>query len=188
MDNQYIINPLSLHAILIFSFFLITFRFGKTSFRFVSFDFVSFRLDRFRFVSFDFVSFRSVSFRFVRFRFVSFLFRFALYRYPFLIGLNRIFSTLPQSEYTSSEVYSGLCLFLSIVYSVFQRCPTRDQRRDFISSRPIKFSCNNVAPVTNLCLGRATTRFHSSQWSKKKLQLKHKSSLFTLQTFHYNCY
>ena len=33
------------------------------------------------------------------------------------------------------EVYSGLCLFLSIVYSMFQRCP---DRRDFISSRPIK--------------------------------------------------
>jgi hypothetical protein len=33
----------------------------------------------------------------------------------FLIGLNSIFSTLPQSEYTSREVYSGLCLFLSIV-------------------------------------------------------------------------
>ena len=94
----------------------------------------------FRYISLwkKFVSFRSVSFRFVRFCFVSFLFRFALYRYPFLIGLNRIFSTLPQSEYTSREVYSGLCLFLSIVYSVFQRCPTRDQRRDFISSRPIK--------------------------------------------------
>jgi hypothetical protein len=30
-------------------------------------------------------------------------------------------------------------------------------------------SCNNVAPVTNLCLGRATTRSHSSQWSKKKV-------------------
>ena len=29
-------------------------------------------------------------------------------------------------------------------------------------------SCNNVAPVTNLCLGRVTTRSHSSQWSKKK--------------------
>jgi hypothetical protein len=28
---------------------------------------------------------------------------------------------------TSREVYSGLCLFLSIVYSVFQRCPTRDE-------------------------------------------------------------
>ena len=31
-----------------------------------------------------------------------------------------------------------------------------------------KTSCNKVAPVTNLCLGRATTRSHSSQWSKKK--------------------
>ena len=28
---------------------------------------------------------------------------------------------------------------------------------------PPKTSCNNVAPVTNLCLGRATTRSHSSQ-------------------------
>jgi hypothetical protein len=34
---------------------------------------------------------------------------------------------LACSEYTSREVYSGLCLFLSIVYSVFQRCPTRDE-------------------------------------------------------------
>jgi hypothetical protein len=49
-------------------------------------------------------------------------------------------------------------------------------------------SCNNVAPVTNLCLGRATTRSHSSQWRKQKLQLKHKNSLFTLQSFHYNYY
>jgi hypothetical protein len=28
---------------------------------------------------------------------------------------------------------------------------------------------NDVAPVTNLCLGRATMRSHSSQWSKKKV-------------------
>jgi hypothetical protein len=33
---------------------------------------------------------------------------------------------------------------------------------------PPLYSCNNVAPVTNLCLGRPTTRSHSSQWSKKK--------------------
>ena len=33
-----------------------------------------------------------------------------------LIGLNSIFSTLSQSEYTLCEVYS-----------VFQRCPTRDE-------------------------------------------------------------
>ena len=45
----------------------------------------------------------------------------------FLLGLNSIFSTLSQSEFTSREVYSGLCLYLSIVYSVFQRCPTRDE-------------------------------------------------------------
>ena len=35
-----------------------------------------------------------------------------------------------------------------------------------------KPSCNNVAPVTNLCLGRATTRSHSSQWSKKKVAVE----------------
>ena len=33
-------------------------------------------------------------------------------------------------------------------------------------------SCNNVAPVTNLCLGRATTWSHSSQWSKKKVAVE----------------
>ena len=34
-------------------------------------------------------------------------------------------------------------------------------------------SCNNVAPVTNLCLGRATTRSgQSSQWSKKKVAVE----------------
>ena len=33
-------------------------------------------------------------------------------------------------------------------------------------------SCNNVAPVTNLCLGRATTLSHSSQWSKKKVAVE----------------
>ena len=44
-----------------------------------------------------------------------------------LIGLNSIFSTLPQSEYTSRGVYSVLCLFWSIVHSVFQRCPSRDE-------------------------------------------------------------
>ena len=69
MDNQYIINPLSLHAILNFSFFFVTFRF--VSFRFVWFRFVFFSV-AFRFVSFRSVSFRSVSFRFVWFRFVSF--------------------------------------------------------------------------------------------------------------------
>ena len=33
-------------------------------------------------------------------------------------------------------------------------------------------SCNNVAPVTNLCLGRATTWSHSSQWSKTKVPVE----------------
>jgi hypothetical protein len=34
------------------------------------------------------------------------------------------------------------------------------------------YSCNNVAPVTNLCLSRATTRSHSSQWSNKKVAVE----------------
>jgi hypothetical protein len=36
----------------------------------------------------------------------------------------------------------------------------------------IGVNCNNVAPVTNLCLWRATTRSHSSQWSKKKVAVE----------------
>ena len=78
MDNQYIINPLNLHAILNFSFF-----FRYISFRFVSIGFVSFCLISFRFFSIQFVSIGFVSFRSVSYRFVSFLFRFALYSYPF---------------------------------------------------------------------------------------------------------
>jgi hypothetical protein len=35
-----------------------------------------------------------------------------------------------------------------------------------------RLSRNNVAPVTNLCLGRATTRSHSSQWSKQKVAVE----------------
>ena len=33
-------------------------------------------------------------------------------------------------------------------------------------------SCNKLAPVTNLCLGRATMRSHSSQWNKKKVAVE----------------
>ena len=40
-------------------------------------------------------------------------------------------------------------------------------------------SCNNVAPVTNLCLGRATTRSHSSQLMEQK-----KSCCWNIKT-HY---
>ena len=39
-------------------------------------------------------------------------------------------------------------------------------------SHTLYSSCNNVAPVTNLCLGRATTRSHSSQWSKTKVPVE----------------
>jgi hypothetical protein len=37
---------------------------------------------------------------------------------------------------------------------------------------PVIPCCNNVAPVTNLRLGRATTQSHSSQWSKKKFAVE----------------
>ena len=73
--------------------------------------------------------------------------------------------------------------------SIGSSCTTCGTRHvTLVTNHWFIFSCNNVAPVTNLCLGRATTRSHSSQWSKKKLQLKHKNSLFTLQIFHYNYY
>jgi hypothetical protein len=35
-----------------------------------------------------------------------------------LIGLNSIFSTLPRSEYTSREVYSGLSIFVYCLFGV----------------------------------------------------------------------
>jgi hypothetical protein len=59
LDNQYIINPLSLHAILNFSFFFT----------------LHFVLEKFHFVSFRFVWFRFVSIGFVSFRFGFFSFR-----------------------------------------------------------------------------------------------------------------
>ena len=90
-----------------------------------------------------------------------------------LIGLNSIFSTLPQSEYTSRavsipriqwvclacsedtsrEVYSGLCLFLSIVYSVFQRCPTRDEISFPVGQRNCKKKTKSVFIFQNHWLG-----------------------------------
>jgi hypothetical protein len=64
-----------------------------------------------------------------------------------------------------------------------------------VQSMPVQFnslmeaSCNNVAPVTNLCLGRATTRSHSSQWSKKKVagqkENLHLWYWYRLNFFHY---
>ena len=44
--------------------------------------------------------------------------------------------------------------------------------RFFEMSRTDQTSCNNIAPVRNLCLGRATTWSHSSQWSKKKVAVE----------------
>ena len=59
--------------------------------------------------------------------------------------------------------------------TLYQGNPDRNNRLWNIGSTEIYtlymysicISCNNVAPVTNLCLGGATKRSHSSQWSKK---------------------
>jgi hypothetical protein len=42
-----------------------------------------------------------------------------------------------------------------------------NQDESKFKSHLIISSCNNVAPVTNLCLGGPTKMSHSSQWSKK---------------------
>ena len=51
-------------------------------------------------------------------------------------------------------------------------CPPSWDDRNYSYGHQLYPSCNNVAPVTNLCLGRATTRSHSSQWSKKKVAVE----------------
>ena len=71
---------------------------------------------------------------------------------------------------------------LESIFRAFKRKEMKASRRlaenDIISRgvtvkiQQVANSCNNVAPVTNLCLGRATTRSHSSQWSKKKFAVE----------------
>ena len=71
---------------------------------------------------------------------------------------------------------------LESIFRAFKRKEMKASRRlaenDIISRgvtvkiQQVANSCNNVAPVTNLCLGRATTRSHSSQWSKKKFAIE----------------
>jgi hypothetical protein len=60
--EHYIINPLSLHAILNFQFF----------FRYISLHSVTFRYIRLHFATFGYISLRSVTFRYVRLLFVTF--------------------------------------------------------------------------------------------------------------------
>jgi hypothetical protein len=57
-----------------------------------------------------------------------------------LIGLNSIFLTLPQSEYTLRAGIFGLVSIF--VYCLFGVSTLFNQRRDFISSRPIKLQKN----------------------------------------------
>ena len=54
-------------------------------------------------------------------------------------------------------------------------CKIYNKHRSII---PIYCSCNNVAPVTNLCLGRATTRSHS--WNVKTHYLRFKHFIITI--------
>ena len=64
-------------------------------------------------------------------------------------------ATFHWSDCTKPGVWAVMCIIMGIDYSA--------------SVYP---SCNNVAPVTNLCLGRTTTRSHSSQWSKKRVAVE----------------
>ena len=65
-----------------------------------------------------------------------------------------------------------ICYFCILMYNIptciFTDLYVKSKRQHF----RVFVSCNNVAPVTNLCLGRATTRSHSSQWSKKKVAVE----------------
>jgi hypothetical protein len=76
--------------------------------------------------------------------------------------------------------------------SMYLYCKTWDLEINASKTEIVIFNKRKITEKSvftlNNGLGRATTRSHSSQWSKKKLQLKHKNSLFTLQAFHYNYY
>jgi hypothetical protein len=73
-----------------------------------------------------------------------FLFSTATFKYNYRAPLRRI-----GQEYSAN-----------VAFSTFKSLKR-------IQSLPVCASCNNVAPVTKLCLGGATKRSHSSQWSKK---------------------
>ena len=70
------------------------------------------------------------------------------------------------SEYTSREVYSGLCLFLSIVYLVFQRCPTKDE----ISFPVDQSNCKKRSKFSKISKFQNFTKF------KKKIKMSYKIS------------
>ena len=82
---------------------------------------------------------------------------------------NRFLVALTITMATSPHVTTLVCEFARVY---FIHCDMR-QVSGFLQVHwcPL-LSCNNVAPVTNLCLGRATTRSHSSQWSKKKVAVE----------------
>ena len=112
-----------------------------------------------------------------------------------LIGLNSIFSTLPQneytsravsiphvqwvylacSEYTSREVYSGLSIF---VYFLFGVSTLSNQRRDFISSRPIKWKKRSK-------FSKISKFNFFSKKSKFSLNFKTFKNLIRFQNFHH---
>ena len=63
----------------------------------------------------------------------------------FLFGLNSIFSTLPQSEYTSHAVSIPHVRYIrACVCCLFSVLTLFNQIRDFISSRPIKLQKVNI--------------------------------------------
>ena len=82
--------------------------------------------------------------------------------------------------YTSHTFFYINFIAIKILFSYFHSICLKSTIQRWITQmtihRPVNStlitSCNNVAPVTNLYFGRATTRSHSSQWSKKRVAVE----------------
>ena len=87
---------------------------------------------------------------------------------------NKLLNSINKSMYID-RTFLTLILKLCVSQELFS---LKTDKRDSFNAKfnengnRTKASCNNVAPVTNLCLGRATTWSHSSQWSKKKVAVE----------------
>jgi hypothetical protein len=89
-------------------------------------------------------------------------------------------------NYLCNQCLSPLKLWVWIQFMpIMARCIRFNCTNPLIIHKKIKLvllSCNNVAPVTNLCLGRATTRSHSwDEWQKLKM---FREKIFILWELH----